>query len=374
MKKKLLLVASALLLVSCGGNNHPVEYVAEPEVKSEMKKTDAVAKMAVLSENVGNAKGIGGTIVGNFKTDVTTKTFKTEDNGLPEDIESKFSIDASDLNASFGLKNFGENVVGSFTESVKFKANVEATNLDFDSAGSLVTKKGSANLDQTITSKAYLEGGYCYMDGNDSIKALKDFAGQLSSAFGASIEIPDVEGKTKVAVPEMDWEQIANINVTFSGAIAGLSALISASISGELLPAMTSASAEKTILDYFTFSEYKNGQFGLTFSAELSTLLDLFGGMVDGGEGASMFSGVQGNIEAVAIFSDTKIESLGFKANISYAMGSKEETGMVMGASANGGAKINFVYDNDVKVESVTDKDSYKEVSPDEGDEGGEEF
>ena len=413
MKKKLLLVtAAAMMLVSCGGGNQAASssenYVAEPETKAEMKKTDASAKLKTLSGKIATTKALGVNLVGDLDIDATVKTLKTEDNGLSKDLVNNIKFSAKELSANVALSGFGTgpllgsaNVNGKLNGSVSGDTATMVTDSEgypvFDSEENPVISYGTMDekLDAELAVKSYIDTDYAYVDAGDAASKLTAFVSKVGQAFGQEgSDVPNsLVGKVKTPIKDVDLSSVATLNVTVSTSLLSFSAQLDAEAALPVIPVIGSTSTEPKMSDYFTFKEYADNTFGVTADMDLGKFVASLGlgqkqassGM-DIGEsiGVAMdnimgilLNGLSGNVKAVANFNENAILSAGVTLDIGYRL-AIPDTYTVVTATAKGGFKATFAYNDDVKVEQVTDKDSYKEVETkddtemEEGEEGEE--
>ena len=415
MKKKLLLVtAAAMMLVSCGGGNQSQaassseNYVAEPETKAEMKKTDASAKLKTLSGKIATTKALGVNLVGDLDINATVKNAKTEENGLPKDLVNTIKFSAKELSANIALSGFGTGsllgsakVNGKLTGSVSGDTIAMVTDSEgnpvYDSEENPVMSFGTMDekLDTELAVKSYIDAEYAYVDAGDAASKLTAFASKVGQAFGQEgLDIPDnIVGKVKTPIKDVNLSSVATLNVTVSTSLLSFSAQLDAEAALPAIPAIGSKSTESKMSDYFTFKEYTDNTFGVTADMDLGKFVASLGlgqkqassGM-DIGEAigvgmdnvmGTLLNGLKGNVKAVANFNENAILSAGVTLDINYKL-AIPDSGTEVTATAKGGFKVTFAYNDDVKVEQVTDKDSYKEVETkddtemEEGEEGEE--
>lgn len=379
MKKKLLLVtAAAMMLVACNGNNANSDYVAEPEVKQELKKEDASKKLTSVSTNLATIKAIGADLAADFSLDYSMKTTANSEYGIPAS-ETAIALSAKDVKASLAMNGLAsKDFAASASYSTKVAGSVKADvpTYDFDSEGNMVasTQKVDAKLDETaINNKAFIEGGYSYVDIDSSLQKIVDFAAKVSGTTDGltDVDFSEITGKIKTPISTEALTQLSSFNVALSTFLGQFAVTIGTDSIKDLIPAAGSGS--DSFSDYFSFKEYKDGTFGITCDIDISKLLSSLIPSTDeeGEEGesaiASLLSMLKGNFKAAVNFSEKELLSFGAKFDLSAKTGSAE-LGATLGLALKGGFKVTLAYGDKVNVEKVTDKDSYKEVRLDNGD------
>ena len=376
MKKKLILVtAAAMMLASCGGNNNngSSQYVTEPEVKAELKVEDAAKKLTTVAKNLSTSTALGIHADGGLEISTENKVTKDESLGIDRDYGSSVSASLKDLSLDLNMSG----LVGVSKDSYSAADFRASLGLSGKVSASLVSnsptyvvesddyKLSYLDLNEKLPEtalnlKTYLDGGYLYADVDESLNKVVQFflktLGGMGLTLGEESSLA-YTGKIKAEAPESLIGGLATINVTLSSALGSFAvALAEGAVSGAF--ASFASASDSSLASLFSFKEYVNGTYGFTCDLDFATLIKYIAG---GADAESAIGNLKGSFQFALNFDESKILSFGVSAdlnsnNVTSAYSSK--------IAVKGGAKVSFAYGNDVKVEQVTDKDSYKDLTP----------
>ena len=210
--------------------------------------------------------------------------------------------------------------------------------------------EGYAKADVTIKTKA--------TEGITGLQPLNELANKLSGygdTAGIEIDTSSIFSKIKVTVqPGIVTFMLPMLPSLLGGLIDGMASSLE---SGDTQPGENVA-----------FKKYKDGTYGTTVSLSAQQIADF----------ASTFTGatvegmdkINGTLNTLIVFSEKGLISVGLKENFSTAEFAPTTTGDVeipvqsVSATSDAGLKLTFTTGDDVKVNKVTDKSAYKDITP----------
>ncbi len=313
--KPFLLLVSSLTLLGCsqvGSDSNSIEAPTGSEVGKEIVTTH----YAKAIEAMNNAKAIGANLVGNASLDISNSS-KSTANSITQEYSSSTSLSASDIDAGVAI-SIGDEVKMSMKASANYSYSSSATDVTVSSNPS-VSSSGKASV------AAYLSNSTLYAD-------LTGLSGLLTAID--SSESVSLKRKTTVETGSVDWNDCADC----------LDDLAEQASKSEYLQVKEGTYSFVYTIDPSKFAtsnsevSSSNG-WGGEFKAWLSFTEEGF-----------TEAGISGNIKYEYAYSFVQNDG-----SYSYDSSSKVDI------SAN--LKASFSYGSNVKVEEVTDPDSYVETN-----------
>ena len=314
--KPFLLLASSLTLLGCsqgGSNSSSIEAPTGSEVGKEIVTTH----YAKAIEAMNSTKAFGANLVGNVGLAVNN-TSTVASNGVTMDSSSSTSLSVSDIDAGVAM-SIGDDTKMSMKASANYSYNSNVSGAAV-SSDSNVSGSGKASL------AAYLSDSTLYAD-------LTGLSGLLTNV--ESSEVTSLKRKTTVKVTTVDWNDYAKY----------LDDLAEQASKSEYLQVKEGTYSFVYTIDpsKFTISTTTDKVSSGTWNGEFKAWLSFT-------EEGFTEAGVSGSIKFENAYSFAQND-----ASYSYESKSKVEI------SAN--LKASFSYGSNVKVEEVTDPDSYVETN-----------
>lgn len=311
-----LLLVSSLTLLGCsqgGSNSSSIEAPTGSEVGKEIVTTH----YAKAIESMNNAKAIGANLAGNLGLAVDNSS-KVSSNGITMDSSSSTNVSISDIDAGVAMS-----VDDDMKMSMKASANYSYSS---SASGSAVSSDASISNSGKASLAAYLSDGVLYAD----LTGLSGFLTAIESSEATSLK-----RKSTVKVTTVDWNDYADY----------LDDLAEQASKSEYLQVKEGTYSFVYTIDpsKFTVSTTTDKISSGTWNGELKAWLSFT-------EEGFTEAGVSGSIKYENAYSFAQSD-----ASYSYESKSKVEI------SAN--LKASFSYGSNVKVEEVTDPDSYVETS-----------
>ena len=374
MKKQVFILASALLLASCGGSNAPA-FSEKPGVPVEDIK-ELKAPLEKLSQSFASTKKIGFEVRATESIDASFRTVANADLGLKD---ATYPIKSSgNLSAKAGF-DF-ENVKASASAEGKVSASAKIPSVSVDENYSASVKDTDINVPETsLSAKAYVDDNRIYADisgAKSGIKTILTEAGKsglfdVSSAVSAIDEIP---GKFKSpAIPEEALSTIKTLPDTIGQYINTYGQLLVS-----FVDAFSSMSVESGQLDLSKIikAEKVDNDYRIALDATLNDLAPIFSGLLESylGEGVGeLVSAALKVIDAKVHFSITFNEQALVSVNLSLDASVKnlklsDVLGAEIGAAvdaivtdinlaASFAVGIDFKYGDAVAIEALSEAD-----------------
>ena len=365
MKKQLLpIMAASLLLAACGNtaNNDPLR---EPETKQEISRTEMAKHAAKLATNTVKVDGFGAEVNITAKGEYSIKTKENAELGVKaETYKSTFALENLTLKGAL-VNSEADGFSASASISSKLTYDFKIPSVTEDEEGKAkFTVLTFSEKGKDITLSAFTDGNDLYAD-LSGLKPLAEMVKSVSASLGevgssiSNFLTDDLFTKVK----------FTGVAAMVTPSLVGVPAMISSYVAtcvGDLTDLggiLTSADSSK-----YTYKEYVDGSYGL--SAKLTT---------NDAQAVALPEGVTNNTEASGeakiIFTDSAIKAAGMKANIAIKETSvqpnlpDEESEIEVppyildkvSGNVELGARVDFTYGNDVKVEKGNKAD-YKEI------------
>ena len=313
-----LLLASSLTLLGCSQVGSNSSSSIEAPTGSEIEKEVMTAHYAKAIEEMNDAKAIGLALSGEAKVNGSVESYLTQ-SGENNTYSQTIKAEISDLSASFAMKLDGEDAKMSAKASAKYAYESSAIGALFDSEPN-VSYSGDASA------AIYYDEKTLYAD----LTGLSS----LFSIFSTSPELDNLKLKQAVSSPSFDWEFVDEALEDFS-----------------------------EISDASDFIQAKDGTYSFVYSIDPSALSD------SSSETYPINMNWEGNIKAWLSFTDDGFSEAGFTANFAQQESSSgdEGWGTISGhtnkTDVSASLKASFSYGDKVKVEEVSDPDSYVDPS-----------
>ncbi len=355
MKKNILLIlASAMLLASCGGSS----ATAAPTLKEEATVADTKLSAKKALESVSAATGMSASVAGGFsaeaKVTMPGETLGFEDKTVT--LNEKVSL--SDLSVKEVVAIQDSKLVGSGSTSGKVSASLDMPKFpsmeeitSAMAAGSSIDYKPTietVSIDNSFTVKDYLQDGKAYLDAsgaydlyNNAITKLGSILGLAGAATGLDISLD-----SSLKADDLKWfvnlpaEVSANPDF-FKNLASSLSAALEQM--GEI-PESESA--------YLKTGKFSDGNYGFVFD---------FGALI-----SAQFSSADSSVAAPTIsgkFTLTFSEAgaINAYANVDLAYAGEVSEGVTVDAKVSGSIACNLTIGN-VTVEKLSSTEGYKEI------------
>ncbi len=313
--KPFLLLASSLTLLGCSQVGSDSNNITAP-TGSEVDKEIATAHYAKAVESMNNTKAVGANLVGNVGLDVNNSMSNTA-NDVTEKYSSSTSLSVSDIDASVAM-SIGDEM----KMSMKASANYSYSN---NVTGSVVSSDSNVSSSGKASVSAYLSDNTLYAD----MTGLSSFL-----AISVSSEITSLKYKTTVKTESVDWDDCADY----------LDKLAEQASKSEYLQVK-----EGTYSVVYTIDPNKFTSSSSVASAD-SNWNGEFKAWLSFTEEGFTEAGISGSVKYENAYSFAQSDG-----SYSYESSSKIEI------SAN--LKASFSYGSNVKVEEVSDPDSYVETN-----------
>ena len=373
MKKSIFILASAMLLASCGNNGNGSAY-SEKSGTPVADPTVALEPLSKLSEKLASTTKIGleAKVVENIDASFHTKA--NADLGL-KDATYPIKSSAS-ATAKLGVDFDAVKASGSI--DAKLSASAKYPSLSDSGDGKLVDKE--INIPETsLSAKAYLDDNKGYFDISGAKSGIKSIANEIAKIYegasGIGETIDALPGKIKS--PEIPAEFIETIKSApeVIGSYIGLYGPVLISFISEA-SSMPKVSGQPDYSQLIKL-EKVDSDYRFTVDVKLADVSDLIvglaGGSIDSALIKKILEKIDASLHASITFNENALLSVHFSAKAAVKDLNLEDLVETQGEmpidkinlNAEFSAGIDFKYGNDVVIEtlSASDKAAYEDLN-----------
>lgn len=365
MKKQfLMLVASSVLLASCGGSS--VEPLKEPETKETINRTQMMTHVAKLGENLTKVEAFGVDVKSSFDAKLSFATVANKESGLTDaTYSSSFSI--SESKESFAIKKVGDAAILSATASSKYSYDINFPSISEGEDGKNKVETKSVKDSGSFSVSAYIlenEPNKLYAD----LSGMKEVATKLVTSLAgkqSAAQVEEIFGKVIVTFDEGVSGVLANLP-----SYAGL-ALASILGSDSWKDMVSSAQEDKNV-----YKVYTDGSYGITSTLDFKDVFNTASSLLPSSEEgvgqvisilSTLGKNLTGNASTLLIFTEDTFKAAGASASAKLEglpEGLLPTDGIKdVKASLNAEVRADFLTGADVKVGTLSDKTGYKAVN-----------
>lgn len=376
MKKSIFILASAMLLASCGNNGNGSAY-SEKSGTPVADPTVALEPLSKLSEKLASTTKIGleAKVVENIDASFHTKA--NADLGLKD---ATYPIKSSgSATAKLGVDFDAVKASGSIDAKLSASAKYPSFTVAADGGSVQVTDKELNIPETSLSAKAYLDDNKGYFDISGAKAGIKSIANEIAKIYegasGIGETIDALPGKIKS--PEIPAEYIETIKSVpgVIGSYIGLygPALISYISEASSMPKVSG----QTDYSQFIKLEKVDSDYRFTVDVKLADvsglIIGLAGDSIDSALIQKILEKIDASLHASITFNENALLSVHFSAKADVKDLNLEDLVETQGEmpidkinlNAEISAGIDFKYGNDVVIEtlSASDKAAYEDLN-----------